>query len=249
MKKNQILIVEDDTIIAADISMQLSALGYEVTGILPRGEDALKHLENDLPDMVLMDINLKGEMDGVETAQKIYDLYKLPLIYLTANIDEATFNRAKETKPFAFIPKPFKRTDLERTIALVISRLEKDDDQKSSSDREKEESTFLLDDRIFVRHKGRMIKVDIKDIFYVEADRNYCKIYTEGDNHLLGISLRVFEERLQSKTFLRVHRSYLVNITKIDGLSDNYSFLILGKYNIPISKSYQKDVINRLKLF
>ncbi|MCD8539699.1 MAG: response regulator [Leadbetterella sp.] len=109
MDKVQIMIVEDDMIIAADIMMQLNQLGYEVIGIFPRGEDALKQLEATKPDIVLMDINLKGKMDGIEVGQAIFDRYALPLIYLTANADDATFNRAKTTKPFAFISKPFKQ--------------------------------------------------------------------------------------------------------------------------------------------
>lgn len=247
MDKVQIMIVEDDMIIAADIMMQLSQLGYEVTGIFPRGEDALKQLEATKPDIVLMDINLKGKMDGIEVGQAIYDRYALPLIYLTANADDATFHRAKATKPFAFISKPFKRSDLERTLALVISRLdEKAQETAAASDNNE---TYLLDDRIFVKQRDRMVKIYIRDILYAEADRNYCKIYTTDKEYLLSIPLGIFEERLQAKEFLRVHRSYVVNVPKIDELSDNGSFVIIGKSNIPVSKSYQDELMNRLKLF
>ncbi len=247
MGKVQIMIVEDDMIIAADIAMQLTQLGYEIIGIFPRGEDALRRLESALPDVVLMDINLKGKMDGIEAGQQIYDRYQVPLIYLTANADDATFNRAKFTKPFAFISKPFKRSDLERTIALVISRL--DEQAKDNSGAAAEPNAFLLDDRIFVKQRDRMVKIYIQDILYAEADRNYCKIYTADKDYLLSIPLGAFEERLQSKEFLRVHRSYIVNISKIDELSDNGSFIIIGKVHIPVSKSYQAELMNRLKLF
>ncbi len=247
MSKVQIMIVEDDMIIAADISMQLMQLGYEVTGILPRGEDALRQLESTRPDIVLMDVNLKGNMDGIETAQHIYDRYRLPLIYLTANADDATFNRAKETKPVAFISKPFKRSDLERTLALVISRL--DEQATAAPDNSDANETFLLDDRIFVKQRDRMVKIFIKDILYAEADRNYCKIYTDTKEYLLSIPLGVFEERLHAKEFMRVHRSYVVNVTKIDELSDNSAYLIIGKAHIPVSRSYQEAVLRRLKLF
>ena len=250
MSKVQIMIVEDDMIIAADISMQLVQLGYEVTGILPRGEDALQQLESAQPDIILMDINLKGELDGVETAQEIYDRYQLPLIYLTANADDATFQRARSTKPYAFISKPFEQSDLQRSIELVISRLEDETTSKPlMTGTTANDDTFILDDRIFVKQRGRMVKIFIKDILYAEADRSYCKVYTEQQEFLMTLSLKDFEERLQSEKFMRVHRSYVVNVTKIDEISDNHSSLIIGKTHVPVSRSFQKEITRRLRLF
>ncbi len=119
----KILVVEDEMIIGAKISMQLTSLGYEVTGILPRGEEAIIHVEENKPDIVLLDINLKGKLDGIETALQMQKLADIPIIYLTANSDEATFNRAKVSKPYAFISKPYKQLDLQRAIELTISRM------------------------------------------------------------------------------------------------------------------------------
>jgi len=251
MSKVQIMIVEDDMIIAADISMQLIELDYEVTGILPRGEDALKQLETVQPDIILMDVNLKGQLDGIETAQEIYDRYQLPLIYLTANADDATFQRAKSTKPYAFISKPFVQSDLQRSIELVLNRLEEQASVQKPllTGRDRNADTFILDDRIFVKQRDRMVKIFIKDILYAEADRSYCKVHTEEQEFLMTLPLKDFEERLQSEKFMRVHRSYVVNVTKIDEISDSHSFLIIGKANVPVSRSFQKEIANRLKLF
>lgn len=96
-------------LIGAKISMLLTNLGYEVSGMLPRGEEAIMHVEENRPDIILLDINLKGKMDGIETAA-IFQHKKIPVIFLTANSDEATFNRAKHTQPAAFITNPFKTT-------------------------------------------------------------------------------------------------------------------------------------------
>ena len=84
-KKIKILIVEDEMIIAANISLQLTTLGYEVTGIIPRGEDALLHIEDNQPDILILDINLKGKLDGIETAEAMQKTHSIPVIYLTAN--------------------------------------------------------------------------------------------------------------------------------------------------------------------
>mgnify|MGYP003473637111 FL=1 len=115
--KYKILIVEDEMIIAANISLQLTTLGYEVTGIIPRGEEALMHFRQNKPDIVLLDIQLKGDLDGIETAKLMQKESEIPIIYLTANADEAHFNKAKSTNPYAFISKPFKKLDLQRAFS------------------------------------------------------------------------------------------------------------------------------------
>lgn len=122
--KTKILIVEDEMIIGAKISMQLINLGYEVTGLLAKGEEALVHIKSTKPDIILLDIQLKGDLDGIETAQLMQQEYDIPIIYLTANADEANFNKAKSTRPYAFISKPFKRLDLQRAMELTIARME-----------------------------------------------------------------------------------------------------------------------------
>jgi len=103
----RILIVEDDMIIAANISVQLTNLGYEVIGIETRGEEAILHASANTPDIILLDINLKGRVNGIEAAIQIQKFKRIPIIYLTANSDEATFTKAKATHPYAFISKPF----------------------------------------------------------------------------------------------------------------------------------------------
>lgn len=93
--KIKILVVEDEMLIGAKISMLLTELGYEVTGLFPRGEEALLHMKESKPDLVLLDIQLNGEWDGIETARRLHAENDIPIIFLTANADEATFNRAK----------------------------------------------------------------------------------------------------------------------------------------------------------
>lgn len=215
MDSIKILIVEDEMIIGAKISMQLSNLGYEVTGLLPRGEDALVHVQESKPDLVLMDINLKGSMDGIETATRLQQLVNIPVIYLTANADEPTFNRAKATRPYAFISKPYKQLDLQRAIELTISRMTEDVNGLIASDKD-EDSTFVLNDRIFVRHKEKMVKIMLADLLYLQADRNYSHLFTKERDYVLAVTLKAIEEKLDTKLFLRIHRSYIVNLTHIE---------------------------------
>ena len=248
----KILIVEDEMVIAANISLQLTELGYEVTGVLPRGEEAVAHLHIDKPDIVLLDIRLKGEMDGIKTAQEIQKHYNIPIIYLTANADEAHFNRAKETNPYAFISKPFKKLDLQRAIELTVNRISVENVSENNNGNGNDTSTtnnsttdFILNDRIFVRHNEKMLKIDIKDIYYIEADRNYCRIFSQDREYLLVMTLKDIDEKLPQNHFLRIHRSYIINLSQIDEVAGTH--VVIAKKAIPMSKAMRTELLKRLQ--
>jgi PAS domain S-box-containing protein len=127
MSTAKIFIVEDEAIVAESLNDQLEALGYIVTGNAPSGEEALRKIKNNLPNLVLMDIMLEGEMDGVETAQQIRELYGIPVIFLSAYSDSETLGRAKLTEPFGYLIKPYKERELHTTLEITLykHRMEK----------------------------------------------------------------------------------------------------------------------------
>lgn len=122
MSGEKILIVEDDDIIARVEDWRLKNLGYTVCGRATNGPEAMELVANQKPDVVLMDINIKGEIDGIETARMIKKEFNIPVIYVTSHSDGATLVRAKETKPDGFILKPFEDNDLRIAIALTLSK-------------------------------------------------------------------------------------------------------------------------------
>ena len=236
----QILIVEDEMIIAANISLQLTHLGYEVIGIIPRAEEVLPRIRQHQPDIVLMDINLKGTLDGIEIAHLIQNEFKLPIIFLTANSDESHFNRAKALNPYGFISKPFKKLDLQRAIELSVVRIKEEKDLKKNSASENE-IPFILSDCIFVRSHDKMIKVCINDILYIEAERNYCKIHCKDKEHLLVNTLKDLEEKLTDNELMRIHRSFIVNLSHIDEIATSH--VVIAKKAIPISSELKKQLL------
>jgi len=239
----KILVVEDEMIIGANISIQLTELGYEVTGVLPRGEEVLNHAKENRPDIIILDINLKGKMDGIETAALVEQHFQIPVIYLTANSDDATFNRAKTTRPAAFIAKPFKQLDLKRAIELTISRMA--GQQTDTTVHEDSEQPFILSDRIFVRVKEKMVKIMIADILCVEADRNYSRIFTTGKEYLLSLTLKMIEEKLPGNLFMRIHRSWLVNLQQIEAVGED--FVMIGNRKIPLSEALKPDLLRHIQ--
>ncbi len=237
----KVLVVEDEMIIGAKISMYLTDLGYEVTGIIPRGEEVLFHVKENTPDIILMDINLKGKLDGVETAMLIQKEIDIPIIYLTANTDDATFARAKPTRPYSFISKPFKQLDLKHALELASERILTEKSQPQN-----QPEKFVLNDRIFVRHNEVMVKIIIADILYLEADRNYCQVFTKNSTYLLVNTLKNMEDKLPSEQFQRIHRSYIVNVNHVDEVAQNH-ITVEGKI-LPLSKELRKDLLDRLRL-
>lgn len=241
----KILVVEDEMIIGAKISMLLTNMGYEVTAVLPRGEEAILHLRETNADIALLDIHLKGELDGIETAEQIQKHYNIPVIFLTANADEATFNRAKVTRPYAFISKPFKQLDLQRAIELTISRMAENESGEKINDTENTEQHFILSDRIFVRSREKMLKIMISDIFYIEADRNYSHIFTKSKDYLLSITLKTIEEKLSAHLFVRVHRSYIINIAQVEEVGESY--VTIAQKQIPVSAGLKENLLRRIQ--
>ncbi|TRX20485.1 response regulator transcription factor [Flavobacterium franklandianum] len=243
-KNNTILIVEDEMIIAANISLQLTHLGYEVTGIIPRAEEVLPHIRLYVPDILLLDINLKGDIDGIQLALLIQKEFKIPIIYLTANSDEAHFERAKDTNPYAFISKPFKKLDLQHAIELTIIRIQNENETEKSIPIDND-VPFVLSDCIFVRSHNKMVKVCINDILFIEAERNYCKIHCKDREHLLVTTLKDLEEKLTSNNLLRIHRSFIVNLSHIDEIA--MSHVVIAKKAIPLSAELKKKLLQRIQ--
>ncbi len=249
MNKVSISILEDDMIVAAEIAMQLTKMGYEVTGILARGEEVPDHLAKNKVDLLLVDINLKGTLDGVQTVERLRENgTDTGVIYVTANIDETTYSRAKRTKPEAFIAKPFKRLDLARAVELALIRMASDDHDLPEIKHDDAIPAYVLDDRIFVKYRDQMVKVFLHDILFAEADRNYCKVFTADRDYLMTLPLKTFEIKLNSDRFLRIHRSYIVNLAKVDSLSDHCEFVNIGPRTLPVSRSYKDELMQRLKL-
>lgn len=119
---SRIQVVEDENIVAKDLAGRLTSLGYEVTGIAGTGEDAIAKALSDRPDLVLMDVRLRGEMDGVQAAEKIRDELGTAVVFLTAYSDDETLSRAKHTEPYGYLLKPFEERELRTTIEIALHR-------------------------------------------------------------------------------------------------------------------------------
>jgi len=175
MEKARILIVEDEAIIAMEIESQLQSLGYEITSIVDTGEKAIKKAKEDKPDIILMDIRIKGEMDGIDTAEVIRNRFGIPVIFSTAYLDEERIERAKITMPFGYVLKPIQERDLKVTLEMALYVAKVDAERKRSEDvlRQSEE-------------KYRSVVEGISDGFFILDHSLKVTYFNNASENLLG---------------------------------------------------------------
>jgi len=243
MKPVSILIVEDKIIIAESLGEILTGAGYQVAGKITSGEEALNAIEQFNPDLILMDIQLAGSIDGIQTAERINRFYTIPIIYLTDFHDAKTIDRAKYTEPAAFLLKPFKANDL--LIAIEIGFYNASSKKKALPGKNEKttETFFPFRDRIFIKENDALIRINLDDILWIEADGSYCHIHTANKTITLTISMRVFHEKFNHPMLMRVHRSNIVNIDKVTAIKG--SRLVIGKQEIPTSDTYRAEIDRR----
>jgi DNA-binding LytR/AlgR family response regulator len=366
------MIVEDEMIVAKDLQRILKKLNYETTDPFASGRKALEQLEFLRPDFVLLDINLKGDMDGIQLAEHIMHDYGVPFVFITAFSDKQTLNRAKMVEPYGYIIKPFSEDDIRTTIELALYKHSRDIEQRSKSNTfadaldnieqgiiitdalqkvifinrtaeslagvprselvgndilaalkladESAKNNFLKlidpDEKnggqnkdtdialgrnkvhistfpvntsnqqsggmaivmtqagtnngapsttteknlisfleniyssngFFLKKDAKFVRVNFKDILYIEAMDNYVILkITGGEQYVLHSSMKDIESRVPQLTFARVHRSYIVQVEKVQSIEEN--ILVIEGHRIPVGKSYKDALMERLNLF
>ncbi|HQF28334.1 MAG TPA: response regulator [Bacteroidia bacterium] len=373
MNKTRILVVEDESIVAKDIQKTLEKLGYEVPATASSAASAYEKLEQIEPDLVFLDIKLKGEEDGIHIAGHIKEKYNIPVIFLTSYVDQETLDRAKVTEPYGYIVKPFNESDLKTTVEMALFKFSRDREVRASEQRlanalgkveeaiivtdtegritylnekagnllgygvasaigldvfqllaiemeggnglrkeqlydamKKDEAIELeecfvivkrdnssvassfsassvhdeknqylgaalvigdkqagaerpvanaelqmsfLDNQViqnsfFVKKGSMLVKVYLDNIQWIQAMDNYVIIQTTADQFVIHSTMKDIENKLPTSRFLRVHRSYIIPIEKINVLDENT--VLIGDKTIPIGKSYKEAFMARL---
>lgn len=247
MRTVSILIVEDKTVIAESIAATLKKSGYAIAGKAATGEEALQIVKKEAPDVVLMDIQLAGKLDGIQTAGKIKMLVDIPIIYLTDFSDEDTINRAKPTRPAAYLLKPFKPQDLLIAIEIAFYNASTGREALPRDNKKTGEDVFALTDRFFLRTKDAFHRLDVSEILWIKADRSYYEIQTNEKTITLVGNLNAFKQKLTHPLLVRVHRSFIVNIDKVTGIKGY--ILMIGTHEIPWGVTYRNEITSRFQMF
>jgi two-component system, response regulator PdtaR len=245
----KILLVEDEFILADDLSDTLRQEGYEVVFVADNGKDALDFYQENEVDLVLCDISINGEWDGIETVKQLMTARLCPVIYLTALTDNDTLRRAKDTFPAAYIPKPYHLTNLRMAIEMAIHNFAFKNPSptlkivKNEPDSSHKEAILHVNDDVFIKQNYQFVKIRLNEVLYLEADAIYTSIVTTHKKYAIRQTISHVLERLPLKALVRVHRSYAVNISHID--SFNEQDVMINGHEIPISRGYKDEFLRQ----
>jgi DNA-binding LytR/AlgR family response regulator len=248
-----ILIVEDEELYADQLEMLVDKLGYEHQGTVDNSADALAKIEGGVPDLILMDVHINGEFDGIELAGLIHEQWPIPIIFITSLQDDLTFKRASRTGPLNFLVKPFNQLQLQRTIELTVRKLTEASSTAPPTSsapapapkKSEWKSDFLFGEHFFIKTRQQLEKVAVADVLYLEADGHYCLVHTDQRKFIVHQPMSELGARLPGN-FISCHRSYLVNVTKITAVDIQDNVVKLGDRQIPMSRRSKEAVLERL---
>jgi DNA-binding LytR/AlgR family response regulator len=245
MSSVRVVVVEDEPVIAADLCVLLSDLGHVVVATCRDARSAMLALGKHMPELLLLDINLGRGADGVRIAEEVNAVRPTPFLFVTSHTDQATLERVKRVRPAGFIIKPFDAEDLRTQIEIALARYAAST-PADAQPAEEQQQDFVIDGSLFVRDKGRLVKVAIDDVIYAEADGNYVTLHTAERRFVLTAALSAIEEKLASPWFMRVHRGYLVDLRRITGVEEKR--VLLGSIPIPVGRTHRELLKKRLDL-
>jgi DNA-binding LytR/AlgR family response regulator len=241
--KHRLLIAEDDYVVAKNLSLSLKEKGYDVLAIYESGEELLSKIPALKPDLVILDINLTGLMDGIDVAEKIYEKLSLPVLFLTSDRDLATLEKAKLTHPAGYLIKPF---DVDELISAIELGIFNHGNQAVTNSDASDEAAMVSESHFFVKSKNRLEKVSLDDILFIEANDIYATLHTRKQSYILSYPLKTLADKFPEDRFMRVHRSYIVNLDCIEAIEDNY--LQIGEQNIPVGKTHKAELMRKLSI-
>ena len=240
LKTALVLVVEDDMVVRSTLETLLTDMGHKIAGFVDNGIDAMVLFNTKHPDIIIADINLNGPLDGIQLVNKLNEIRKVPVLFLTAHNEEAVFNKAKDVSPFAFIAKPIERKNLERTIALAIEH----SGQLTHSNLEGK----IGDNVIYTRVGHKLKKIPIREIESIEVDGKYCSIHMGQKALTCKITRKEILQVLPAKTFVQVSRNHAVNLDKIEDLDMLNMQIKMPHGDVAISRSFKEHFFSRIQV-
>jgi DNA-binding LytR/AlgR family response regulator len=249
-----ILIIEDEAVLAMDLDEQLTSYGYHVIGTARSGQQALALFREHRVDLILCDIGLPGEWDGIETVTELTYLRLVPVIYITGCSYEDTFVRAQRTNPAAFLDKPYTSETLRWAVEMALDtyslrqlvppsasdsqgsiRSFNDDIVAYSMSQHNPEMTYR--DTVFIKQMGSFIRVYLDEILYLEAGDTYTTVVTRWQPYLVRLALGTVLSQLATNRLIRTHRAFAVNLDQVQ-LFNEWEVRV-GDRTLPLGRTYR----------
>lgn len=231
-----VLVVEDDVSLGIDLEMMLTQIGYTVLGIAESSGKAARIIEKENPDLILMDINIKGDLSGIELAEKLQHL-KIPILFITGYNLDKNFELASKVDHIGFMVKPIHKYSLQSAIEQAFKKL---------GEVYGDEKLFPIKNTMLFNKRGVLYRIHIPDIKYIQASDDYTITYTTQGEFVNSVRLFEMEEELRPFGFIKCHRSYLINPSKVISFDTNENELLIDDVSIPVSRNNKVEVMECL---
>lgn len=175
----------------------------------------------------MLDVNIEGDMDGIDLAQHIRGQFDCKIVFLTSFSDKKTIERIQTVQPEGYLVKPYKKEDIKATLGVLnVSQV--------SAHKTSKHQPILIKDKL------DHVKIDPTDILYLKAENNYCQVVTSAKNYLLSITLKAVLEKLPEDLIKRCHRTYAVNVERVDRVGGNY--VMIKEESIPMNDAFKQFI-------
>lgn len=238
--KTKLILLEDNISLSENIRDILTIKGYEVSNIIDEAESAFDTIEESHPDLLLVDIKLKGKKSGIDLAEKIRESLNIPIVFLTSSSGKDIVKKVKHIRPDGFITKPFTTETLITTIELAIQQFKTTREEASKLQNSKDG----FKDELFIRENGWLKKIIISEIDWIKAEGAYTHLFVNGRQYTLRNTAKEVLQKLPEKHFARVHKSYIINMQKIEALSANS--VKIESTEIPIGRNYYQLLLKNI---
>lgn len=236
----KVLIIDDDFSFATELNMELEKMGLREVDSAESAETAFTKISTQKPDFVICDINLNGENSGLELSEYFANK-SIPFIIVTQYKDNDLYDHIIKFQPIAYFIKPIDYVAMKYTI----KNLSKDRIIVPSK------GDMLSDtygDYVFIRKKSKYVRVNYTEVEYIQADGNYITFYCGSEKYIVRSSLRKCRGRISNKTFIQVHRNYMVNKEHIESYDSEFNVVMIGSHPIPVGRSFKSALKKELPL-
>jgi DNA-binding LytR/AlgR family response regulator len=240
----RVLVVEDEPLYAEQLEAILRELGHEPIGPAPDARIALALHRTEPIDLALLDVQLRGPVDGIALAPQLLAYRSIPLLFLTSCADDETFAQARLAGPAAYLIKPVQPAALQRAMMLAITNFGAS--APSTTADVSPPPAQPVSDALFVKENGLLEKIRLSEVQCVEADNRVCRLILAGRSLVVRMPLRELVQHLPTSRFVQIQRSYFVNLDYVVRLDPVRSLVQVGEQVLPVGRTYQAELLRRL---
>ncbi len=237
------MIVEDNPSAALELEMMLEEMGHKPLAKIDNGKEAIANIQEEEPDLIILDIDLIGDMNGIEVARQVSSL-RIPLIFITGHRERPVFEDAQSVNPLGYLTKPLDQLMLESLLSYAAKQYLTLDEFENMEAAPR----LMIKDSVLVKRNTAFHRIKVEDIAYIQSDGNYCTIHTHSRKYVLKSSLRKLLEKLSSEIFSPIHKRYLVNLGKLDSVDFFANVVVVGGDELPLGRHFRQSLMERFEV-